>query len=92
MIAYEGKSNDVNDIVQCAETILTTPYGSMPYMRDFGITLDVLAMDTPSVQDDFFNQAVDQMETWEERAIIRQVDAVLEDGKIKPKVVLEDGE
>lgn len=92
MIIYEGSKNDIDDIVLCAETICATPYGSMPYMRDFGIQPEVLALNTPMQQDEFYDQAIDQIEAWEDRATVKQMDVMQQDGKMQPKVVIEDGE
>ena len=33
MVIFNGTGENAEDIVQCASTILSTPYGSMPYMR-----------------------------------------------------------
>lgn len=92
MIIYNGNANEASDVIECAETILTTPYGSMPYMRDMGITSDVLGMSSPNSMESYFNQAVDQIDMWEERASVSEVYADKESKNLKPKVVLEKGE
>lgn len=92
MVFYQGSSEEAEDIVECTDTVLTTPYGAMPYMRSMGITSDVLGMDSPVSEGEYFNQAVDQVETWEERASISEIAMETENGIMIPKVVIEDGE
>lgn len=92
MVQYNGNSREALDIIICADAILSTPYGSMPYMRDMGITSNVLRAGLPEMEGEYFNQAVDQIEMWEERASVSEIIMAEQDGKIIPKVVIEDGE
>lgn len=92
MVQYNGNSKEASDIATCADAILTTPYGSMPYMRDMGITSDVLRAGLQEMEGEYFNQAVDQIEMWEERASVSEIIMAEQDGEIIPKVVIEDGE
>lgn len=92
LIQYIGESKEAEDIITCVDTILSTPYGSMPYMRDFGITSDVLGVTLQEMEGEYFNQAVDQVETWEDRALISEITMEGEEGVMTPKVVIEDGE
>lgn len=92
MIQYIGDSKAASDIVTCVDAILSTPYGSMPYTRSMGITSNVLGVSSPEAEGEYFNQAVDQVEAWEDRASISEITMVNQEGKIIPKVVIEDGE
>lgn len=92
MVQYNGSSREASDIVACADTILSTPHGSMPYMRDMGITSDVFNAGFQEMEGEYFNQAVDQIEMWEDRASIVEIAMEKQDGKIMPKVVIGDGE
>lgn len=92
MVQYIGDSAEAEDIVECVDTILSTPYGDMPYMRAMGITSDVLGVDSPEAEAEFFNQSVDQVETWEDRANITEIEMESQHGLMIPKVVIEDGE
>lgn len=91
MVEYVGSSENAKDIVECVSTILETPYGVMPYMREMGITSDVIGRSSPETEGEYFNQAVDQVEVWDERASVSEIvfGAV---GNMEPKVVIEDGE
>lgn len=92
MVQYIGDSAEAEDIVECVDTILSTPYGDMPYMRSMGITSDVLGVNSPESEAEFFNQSVDQVETWEDRANITEIEMESQNGLMVPKVVIEDGE
>lgn len=91
MVQYIGDSKAAVDIVECVDTILSTPYGAMPYMRSMGITSDVLGVNSPESESEYFNQAIDQVETWEDRAEVSEITMENSDGIMIPKVVLEDG-
>ncbi|RKI24651.1 hypothetical protein D7V82_14740 [bacterium 1xD8-6] len=92
MVQYIGDSAEAEDIVECVDTILSTPYGDMPYMRSMGITSDVLGVNSPESEAEFFNQSVDQVETWEDRANITEIEMESQNELMVPKVVIEDGE
>ena len=92
MVQYIGDSKEAEDIVECVDTILSTPFGDMPYMRSMGISSGVLGENSPVSEAEFFNQAVDQVETWEDRANITEIEMESINGQMIPKVVIEDGE
>lgn len=91
MIEYTGNRKDAEDIAACVGNILATPYGTMPYMRSMGIETDVLSLKNSELEGEYYAQAVDQVEEWEERASIGEIIFCRGEGII-PKVVLEDGE
>lgn len=92
MVQYIGDSEEADDIVECVDTILSTPFGDMPYMRSMGIASGVLGVSSPDAEAEFFNQSVDQVETWEDRANITEIEMESQNGLMIPKVVIEDGE
>lgn len=91
MVIFSGSGENADDIAQCASTILSTPYGSMPYMRDFGITMEALEEFGRTGDGSYYAQATDQIEAWEERAQVSSITCVADGSTIKPKVVLENG-
>lgn len=91
MVEYQGKIEDPSDVILCVETILTTPHGTMPYMRSMGID-SAISSGTPNSCDDYADQAVNQVEMWEDRVNIKEVTSEIVDGKMIKKVVVEDGE
>ena len=90
-IIYTGSSAERDNIIACTGMILTTARGTMPYVRDMGIPDDILGKDTPEAADEYLTEAIDQIEAWDARVLVRQIDVAQdENGIIKPKVVLED--
>ena len=61
-------------------------------MRSMGISSGVLGENSLVSEAEFFNQAVDQVETWEDRANITEIEMESINGQMIPKVVIEDGE
>ncbi len=91
MVIFNGTGENAEDIIECAATILSTPYGSMPYMRDFGITLEAFKEFSKGGDGEYYAQAVDQIEAWEERARISSITCITNNGVTRPEVVIEDG-
>lgn len=92
MIDYNGTGKDKESIISCAAMILSTVRGSMPYMRDMGISDEILGRNSPYAEDAFISDAVDQIETWDERVVVREIQMEDSGGNLETKVVLEDGE
>ncbi len=91
MVIFNGPVENAEDITLCAGTILSTPHGSMPYMRDFGITMEALQEFSRGEDGSYYVQATDQIEEWEERAQVSSITCVADGDTMKPKVVLENG-
>lgn len=88
MIYYTGDNEEKDDIISCASTIASTVQGTMPFMRDMGIPGDMSGniLDQEAYLE---MNLIDQIEEWEERAVVKQVDMELDDsGKLIPKVVI----
>lgn len=88
MIDYNGEDQDKEDIISCAAMIVTTVQGTMPYMRDMGIPggMPGNVLDKSASLE---MNLIDQIEEWEERAVVEQV-SMKQDatGKLIPKVVI----
>ncbi len=80
------------EIIRNVQTLLTTPVGTCPLYRDFG--LDVAYLDYPLdlAQDLFRVAAMEAVERWEPRVYVTDVTftAVPGSGQLKAKVVLAD--
>lgn len=88
MIYYTGDDEEKDDIISCTSTIASTIQGTMPYMRDMGIPGDMPGniLDKEAYLE---MNLIDQIEEWEERAVVKQVDMELDDdGRLIPKVVI----
>ncbi len=92
MVEYVGKREDADDIVTCAEMILSTVQGTMPYMRDMGIPSEVIGKDISESEDMYTMEAIDQIEIWEDRAAVDEIQIQKGDGALGAKVVLKDVE
>lgn len=89
MICYKGDDEEKDDIVACAATIASTVQGTMPYMRDMGIPGDMTG-NTLDQEAYLEMNLIDQIEEWEERAVVKQITMEQDDGgKLIPKVVIE---
>ena len=81
------------EIIRNVQTILTTPLGTCPLYRDFG--LDVSCLDHPLdlAQNLFAVAAMEAVERWEPRVQVTSVSFVADgsEGKMKAKVVIADG-
>lgn len=93
MVYYNGTAADGDNIVSCVGMILGTVRGSMPYMRDMGISEGVLGRNTPEAADEYVGDASEQVEMWDERVTVGEIAVEPdEEGKIQARVVLEDVE
>lgn len=92
MVEYVGKREDADDIITCTEMILSTVQGTMPYMRDMGIPSEVIGKNISESEDMYTMEAIDQIETWEDRAAVDEIQIQKSDGAIGAKVVLKDVE
>lgn len=89
----EGTEAERKEIIRNVQTILTTPLGTCPLYRDFG--LDVSYLDRPMdlAQNQFALAAMEAVERWEPRVRVTSVtfSADPADGHMKAKVVIADG-
>lgn len=95
-ISFEYGGDDTaqrREIVRNVQTILTTPLGTCPLYRDFG--LDVSWLDRPmdAAQNLFALAAMEAVERWEPRARVNGVTFTSDpaDGHLTAKVAIGDG-
>ena len=91
---YEGSNEaERREIIRNVQTLLTTPIGTCPLYREFG--LDVTYLDYPIdlAQNLFAVAAMEAVERWEPRVRVTSVtfesDGI--DGRMKAKVMIADG-
>lgn len=90
----EGDSPERLEIARNVKTILRTPVGTCPLYRDFGINTAV-AIDRPmDVAKNFLAvEIMEAVERYEPRVRVSAVDFdTSQDGSLKAKVVIADGE
>ena len=80
---------EVEEILQNVNVILTTPEGSVPFDRAFGIDVELLDMPINEAKSLYVVEAVTKVRKYEPRAVVDHVefDGGTE-GKLIPRVVL----
>jgi len=88
----EGDNALRREILRNVRTILTTPVGTCPLYREFGIDASILDEPTDVAQNLMAVEIMDAVERWEPRVQVTEVtfEANL-DGQLRTKVVLADG-
>jgi len=81
--------SEVEEIIQNVKTILSTPKGSVPLMRDFGVSLNLIDTLTPELEMKLKEEIFTQIERWEKRAKVKKVSVTSsKDGRSKVEVTL----
>lgn len=94
-ISFQYDSGDEalrREIERNIKTILSTPKGTCPLYRDFGVDMEMLDVPTAIAQNMLTVAIIDAIEEWEPRAQVKDVfvDADTE-GKMTAKVVVTIG-
>ena len=75
------------EVAQNIAFLLSTPKGSVPMMRDFGIDAGLLDEPTPKTKAKLKAQVIEQIQRYETRAKIKEIElAESEEGKLEPKL------
>ena len=95
-ISFEyGDSTEAErkQIVRNVQTILTTPLGTCPLYREFGLDVSYLDHPLDLAQNLFAVAAMEAVERWEPRVRVISVSFVADgtEGRMKAKVVIADG-
>ena len=86
-----GAEDTVTSVLQAIKMILTTPKGTVPMYRDFGITMDFLDLPGPAAEQRARMDIREAIEEWEPRAEVKDI-TLLRDGisgKLTPTVEVE---
>ena len=95
-ISFEyGDSTEAErkEIVRNVQPILTTPLGTCPLYREFGLDVSYLDHPLDLAQNLFAVAAMEAVERWEPRVRVISVSFVADgtEGRMKAKVVIADG-
>ena len=84
---------ELKEIVRNVQTILTTPLGTCPLYREFGLDVSYLDHPLDLAQNLFAVAAMEAVERWEPRVRVISVSFVADgtEGRMKAKVVIADG-
>ena len=88
MISYDGDpTSEMEEIIENVGIIASTTQGTVPFCRDMGIPDPTgrNVLDTESYLDAYL---IDQIEEWEERAVVDSISFETKEQKIEPKVVI----
>ena len=79
------------EIYQNLRTLYTTPVGTVPFDREFGINSDVLDSSLPIAQGRLTVEYIEKTRKYERRAMVKEVEFIsnTENGVLMPKVVIE---
>lgn len=87
-INLNAQGND--EIYQNLQILYTTPAGTVPFDREFGINYDLLDNPTPIAQGRLIVEYIEKTRKYEPRVSVKEVNfETNEDGSIIPKVVIE---
>lgn len=89
MIQY-ADSNDAEmaEIAENAGKIASSVKGTVPFLRDMGIT-NPTGEGTISAEAHLESELIDQIEEWEERALVSSVTFEANKERLNPKVVIK---
>ena len=81
---------ELEEIIQNVKTIVSTPKGSVPLMRDFGVSWQVIDTLTPELEMKIKEEIYLQVERWEKRAKLKKVNiSSKQDGISEISVTIE---
>jgi len=97
MIALDNIELQINfaatgsdEILQNIKTILTTPMGTVPFDREFGVDWSLLDLPIREARAKLTVEYIDKVKKYEPRARVKQVDFEANtEGVLKPKVVID---
>jgi len=84
-------ANGIQEVMQNVKTIITTPKGTQPLDRDFGISFDFVDRPIPKAQAMAEQSIFMALRKYEPRAILKQItwNADPLNGSIKPDVTVQ---
>lgn len=89
-IVFNFKATGNEEIMQNVKVILSTPAGTVPFDREFGVNIDLIDLPLDQAKAQLTVEYIKKVKKYEPRAKVKQVtfeyDAVA--GKLRPKVVI----
>ncbi len=87
-----NETDTVKSVLQAIAIILSTPKGTVPMYRDFGVNMSFVDLPTPSAEQRMRNEIREAVEKWEPRAIVKDITFSREgiaNGRLIPTVEVE---
>lgn len=88
MIQYdENEDEEMAEIAENAGVIASSVKGTVPFCREMGVS-NPIGEGTISAEAHLESELIDQIEEWEERALVSSVVFETDKSRLKPKVVI----
>lgn len=88
MIQYdENEDEEMAEIAENVGVIASSVKGTVPFCREMGIS-NPIGEGTISAEAHLESELIDQIEEWEERALVSSVVFETDKSRLKPKVVI----
>lgn len=84
-----NETDTVSSILRNIALILSTPKGTIPMYRDFGVEQDFLDMPIPIAEMRMIAPIREAVEQWEPRARVKDITFAREQGRLVPHVEVE---
>ncbi len=68
-----GEADTVKSVLQAIAIILSTPKGTVPMYRDFGVNMDFLDLPVPGAEQMARTEIREAIEKWEPRAVVKDI-------------------
>lgn len=79
-----------NEVIQNVKTILTTPTGTVPFDRDFGIDWSILDLPIREARAKLTVEYIEKIKLYEPRASVKSISfEANESGQLIPRVVID---
>ena len=87
-----NETETVASVLQNVALILSTPKGSVPMYREFGVAQDFLDLPGPIAQVRMIAPIREAVERWEPRATVKSITFTSKEGQVVPCVEVEINE
>lgn len=84
-----GELDTVSSILQNIRVLLSTPKGSVPLYRDFGVDMDFVDLPLPAAEQRARVALKESIEQWESRVTVKSISFSRADGTLVPTVEVE---
>ena len=87
---FNFKATGLDEIIQNINVIMTTPAGTVPFDRDFGIDWSLLDLPIREAKAKLTVEYIEKIQKYEYRVKVQSVSFTTDKaGQLKPKVVIE---
>ncbi|BBF42013.1 hypothetical protein lbkm_0695 [Lachnospiraceae bacterium KM106-2] len=92
-LEYDFDSEEIEDILNCLYTLYTTKEGTVPLMRDFGLSTECVDMPIDVAQNLYSLDVIEKTEKFEPRVQVEDVDFTYGgDGQLIPHITITKGD